>query len=119
MRCSNRDFGCRLVLLRAAVYVSFSLTQIIRRDRSAHTAAELHRSSYRDGAAFRALALPDQIVVPQALAIGRGEHGIDPPALFGVAAIIAPCGSDILVKVLLANPMMDTVNLPFEQRPEA
>jgi hypothetical protein len=104
----------------ASVFSASSLlASLIRVDQSEHSAAELHRSSYLGAVSFRASALPDQIVVAQALAVGRGEHGIDPPAFLSLAPIIAPCGlADILINVLFANPMMDTVNLPFQQRPE-
>ena len=86
------DLACWRISSIAAAFASFSSERPIRADQLAHTVAEPHRSSYPDAAVFRASALPDQIVVPQALAVGRSEHGIDPPALFGVATIIAPSG---------------------------
>src|SRR6266496_467509 len=95
--------------------------QATRADRSVQRAAKPHRSSYPNAAVCRASpSLGNQIVVPQTLATRGGEHGINPPAFRGIAPVIPPCGlADILIKVLLANPMMDAVNLPLEQRPEA
>jgi len=75
----------------------------------------------RDEMVSRVLAsLGDRVIVPEALAIGCSEHRIDAPTFLGLALVIAPCGlADILIKMLFANPMMDAVNLPLEQRPEA
>src|ERR1700733_8177497 len=81
----------------AAVFLPFSLDRQPRADRPAHSVAMPRRTACRDEKVSRVLAsLGNQVVVPQTLAIGRGEHGIDPTALVGLAPIIAPCGlSDI------------------------
>lgn len=90
-------------------------------DQSARSAAMPRQRACRDEMASRALAsVRNQVIVPEALPVGRGEHRIDPSALVGLTSIIAPCGlADILVKVLRRNPVVDAVNLPFQQRPEA
>ena len=91
---------------------------VIRADRFAQTASRLRRSPYRYGGACLAFSSCDQLWIGDPLAIGGGEKRVDPIALAGLAAIVAPRELvEIAVNVLGADPVVNAEHLPLEVRP--
>lgn len=101
------------------VFVSFQLWAFATHlKRSAQTASRLRRSPYRYGGACLAFSSCDQLWIGDPLAIGGGEKRVDPIALAGLAAIVAPRELvEIAVNVLGADPVVNAEHLPLEVRP--
>ena len=87
-------------------------------DRFAQTVSKLHRSSYRYGGACHVFLSCDQLWIGDPLTVGGGEKRVDPIALAGLAAIVAPRELvEIAVNVLGADPVVNAEHLPLEVRP--
>jgi len=87
-------------------------------DQFVRTVSEPHRSSYPNAAAFLASSSFDQLRVRDPLAICRSEKLVDPIAFLVFTPVVAPREFvEVAIKVLRANPMVDTKHLPLEMRP--
>src|SRR6266404_3165463 len=114
-----RSAGMRSPCLSPSCAFSSSAGEA-RADLSAQLASELHRSPYPGGTVSRAFWSFDQLRIGDPLAVCGGQQRINTIAFLGVATIIAPREFvQITVKVLRADPMVDSEHLPLEVRPRA